>query len=74
LHYPPVISSSAMVVGPRYLSQDEGIVIVDLHRAGLSSRVITQPALGTPCPAHLAAPAYVQDLELRRWWLAATPA
>lgn len=40
LHYPPVISPRLQVISPRYLSEDERVMISDLHRAGTSVRVI----------------------------------
>jgi len=40
LHYPPVLSTRLEVVSPRYLSEDERGVIADLHRAGMSARLI----------------------------------
>ena len=40
LHYPPVLSTRLVAVSPRYLSEDERGVIADLHRAGMSARLI----------------------------------
>ncbi len=40
LHYPPVISARKQVISPRYLSEDERVVIADLHRRGQSARGI----------------------------------
>jgi IS30 family transposase len=40
LHYPPVISARKQVISPRYLSEDERVVMADLHRRGQSARGI----------------------------------
>jgi hypothetical protein len=40
LHYPPVLSTRLVAVSPRYLCEDEWVVIADLHRAGMSVRLI----------------------------------
>jgi IS30 family transposase len=40
LHYPPVLSTRLVAVSPRYLCEDERVVIADLHRAGMSVRLI----------------------------------
>jgi IS30 family transposase len=40
LHYPPVISARKREISPRYLSEDERVVIADLHRQGLGVRAI----------------------------------
>lgn len=48
LHYPPVDSSRAAVISSRYLSEDERILIADLHRAGLSSRAIAEQVRRSP--------------------------
>jgi len=48
LHYPPVIMSGTTVISRRYLSEDERIVIADLHRAGLSSRAIAAQVRRSP--------------------------
>jgi len=40
LHYPPVISSRKREVSSRYLSEDERVVIADLHRQGRGVRAI----------------------------------
>ncbi len=48
LHYPPVIMSRTAVVSPRYLSEDERIVIADLHGDGLTSRAIAEQVRRSP--------------------------
>lgn len=40
LHYAPVVSTRRTTISARYLSEDERLVIGDLHRAGLSVRAI----------------------------------
>ena len=40
LHYPPVISSRKREISSRYLSEDERVVIADLHRQGRGVRAI----------------------------------
>ena len=40
LHYPPVLLPRDVVISSRYLSEAERVVIADLHRAGVSARVI----------------------------------
>lgn len=40
LHYPPVINAPKREISPRYLSEDERIVIGDRHRAGCTVQAI----------------------------------
>ena len=40
LHYPPVISARKSEVSSRYVSEEERVLIADLHRHGLSMRAI----------------------------------
>src|SRR3989440_8089271 len=42
LHYPPVINARKREISPRFLSEDERVVIGDRRRAGHSMRVIAQ--------------------------------
>ena len=53
LHYPPVLRPPTTVLSARFLSEQEWVTIVDLHRAGLSSRAIAEqlPASSTTGPA-----------------------
>ena len=40
LHYPPVITTRKAQISSRYLSEDERVVIADLHRRGHTVRAI----------------------------------
>ena len=48
LHYPPVLTSRAAVISARYLSEDERVLIADLHQGGLSSRAIAEQVRRSP--------------------------
>ncbi len=48
LHYPPVINTRKREISPRYLSEDERVMIADLHRRGRTVRAIAQEVERSP--------------------------